>query len=483
MSGFAVSRLLFPLKSPFATNHALPMELSPLTALSPLDGRYAGRLAGLRDLFSEYGLIRHRLEVEVAWFKALAACEEFDRLPALTRDDQAFLDGLVAEFSIDSARRIKEIEATTNHDVKAVEYFLKETMAERPGLADNRELVHFALTSEDVNNLAYARMLNKGIVEELDPLLSAMDRKLEGLAVETAGLSMLSRTHGQTASPTTLGKELANTVFRLRRQRREIARLEYPGKLNGAVGNFNAHFAACPDLDWPGLARETVEGLGLVWNPYTTQIEPHDGIAELCHALIRVNTILLDFARDAWGYVSLGYFRQKTVEGEVGSSTMPHKVNPIDFENGEGNLGLANALLDHLAIKLPISRWQRDLTDSTVQRSLGTALGYSALAWTSILKGLDRIAPDEQRIAQDLDQAWEVLGEAIQTVMRLYDVPEPYEKLKALTRGQRMDEQTIRAFVATLDIPEEARERLSRLTPASYTGNAEAMARAIRQHV
>ncbi len=459
------------------------MELSPLTALSPLDGRYASRLSGLRAIFSEYGLMRQRLRVEVAWFRNLCDHPDFVRLPALSRDDEAFLEGLVENFSESDAARIKAIEATTNHDVKAVEYFLKEAMGQRPGLADHRELVHFALTSEDVNNLAYALMLRKGVTEELDPLLSELDSRLEAMAIETAGVPMLSRTHGQTASPTTLGKELANVVFRLRRQRRELARLEFPGKLNGAVGNFNAHMAALPELDWPELSRQTVEGLGLVWNPYTTQIEPHDGIAELCHAMMRANTVLLDFARDAWGYVSLGYFRQKTVAGEVGSSTMPHKVNPIDFENGEGNLGLANALLEHLAAKLPVSRWQRDLSDSTVQRSLGAAFGYSALAWSSILRGLDRIAPDTERLSEDLDRAWEVLGEAIQTVMRLHDIPEPYEKLKELTRGQAMNETTIREFIGTLELPEATRERLLELTPARYTGNAEAMAQAIRRHV
>ena len=459
------------------------MDPTPLTALSPLDGRYAMRLAGLRELFSEYGLIRHRVAVEVAWFKALADNEDFAALSALSDDDANFLDRLVAEFSLDDAAAIKQTEAVTNHDVKAVEYWLKEKMAERPGLAERAEFVHFACTSEDINNLAYGLMLKKALVTELDPMLAELDRKLESLALQTAGLAMVSRTHGQTASPTTLGKEIANVVFRLRRQRRGLNRVEITGKLNGAVGNFNAHLAACPDVDWPALARSTVEDLGLVWNPYTTQIEPHDMIAELAHALVRTNTVLIDFARDVWGYVSLGYFRQAAVDGEIGSSTMPHKVNPIEFENGEGNLGLANALLGHLALKLPVSRWQRDLTDSTVQRSIGSALAYCRLAWQSILKGLERIEPNEQRIGEDLDRAWEVLAEAIQTVMRLHGIPEPYEKLKALTRGRTTNEESIREFVAALDLPETDRERLLALTPAAYTGNAEAMARAIDRYV
>ena len=459
------------------------MELSPLTALSPLDGRYGSRLTGLRELCSEAGLIRQRIAVEIAWFKALAAWPEFTALPALSPDDANFLDRLVDEFSVDDAAAVKAIEKTTNHDVKAVEYWLKEKMGERNGLAPYLEFVHFACTSEDINNLSWALIIQHSIVTELDPMLATLDRRLEQLAVDTAELPMLARTHGQTASPTTLGKELANVVFRLRRQRRGLNQVEISGKINGAVGNFNAHLAACPDLDWPGLARDVVEDLGLVFNPYTTQIEPHDMIAEVAHALVRINTILLDFARDAWGYVSLGYFRQKLVDGEVGSSTMPHKVNPIDFENGEGNLGLANALLEHLAAKLPISRWQRDLTDSTVQRSLGSAFGYCALGWGSILKGLDRIAPDRERLAEDLDRSWEVLAEAVQTVMRLHGVPEPYEKLKALTRGHGIDRDTIREFITGLDIPEADRRRLLEMTPASYTGNAADMAKAIRQFV
>jgi len=459
------------------------MNTHALTALSPLDGRYAGKLSGLRRLASEAGLIRHRVRVEVAWFTALAQAPAFTALPELSSQDAEFLDRLVAGFDDSDAAAIKAIEVTTNHDVKAVEYWLKDRLAGRESLAPYTEFVHFACTSEDINNLAWALIIRHALIEELDPLLAQIDRRLAALAKDTAGMPMLSRTHGQTASPTTLGKEMANVVFRLRRQRRALDQVEITGKINGAVGNFNAHVAACPHVDWPDLARDFVEDLGLVWNPYTTQIEPHDMIAEACHALMRINTVMLDFARDAWGYVSLGYFRQKLIEGEIGSSTMPHKVNPIDFENGEGNLGLANALLDHLAGKLPVSRFQRDLTDSTVQRSLGSAFGYCSLAWQSILKGLDRIAPNEERLAGDLERAWEVLAEAVQTVMRLHGVPEPYEKLKALTRGRGIDRERIRQFITGLDIPESDRERLLALTPSTYIGNAMDMARDIDRFV
>ncbi len=458
------------------------MDTSALTALSPLDGRYASRLGELAAICSEAGLIRQRVAVEVAWFKALAAHSDFPALPALAADELAFLDRLVAEFGPQQAAEVKAIERSTNHDVKAVEYWLKERMKARPALAPHIEFVHFACTSEDINNLSWALIIQASIRDQLDPLLARLDRKLEALAQALAEQPMLSRTHGQAASPTTLGKEIANVVFRLRRQRRLLNQVELSGKINGAVGNFNAHLVACPELDWPGLARDLVEELGLVWNPYTTQIEPHDMIAELAHALVRINTVLLDFARDAWGYVSLGYFRQKVVAGEIGSSTMPHKVNPIDFENGEGNLGLANALLEHLAAKLPVSRWQRDLTDSTVQRSLGSAFGYCLLAWTSILRGLERIDADPERLAADLDQAWEVLAEPIQTVMRLYGVADAYEQLKALTRGRRIDPEGVASFIDRLQIPEQARARLKALTPASYTGNAADMARAITRY-
>ncbi|MBY6205399.1 adenylosuccinate lyase [Halomonas denitrificans] len=458
------------------------MDSNTLTALSPLDGRYAARLGPLADLFSEAGLIRHRVLVELRWFRHLADCDDFEPLAKLSADDAAYIDRLAETFDDEDAAAIKAIERTTNHDVKAVEYWIKDRFAERPALAERSEFVHFACTSEDINNLAYGLMLRDALVNVLDPVLADLDHRLAALAIDHADLAMLSRTHGQSASPTTLGKELANVVFRLRRQRRGLARVDITGKINGAVGNFNAHIAACPDLDWPALAQRFVEDLGLVWNPYTTQIEPHDMIAEAAHALVRINTVLLDFARDTWAYISLGYYAQKTVEGEIGSSTMPHKVNPIDFENGEGNLGLANALLDHLATKLPVSRWQRDLTDSTVQRSIGSALGYCLLAWRSIERGLDRIEPDPSRIGEDIDRAWEVLAEAIQTVMRVHGIEQPYEKLKALTRGQRIDGEQVRAFIESLALPDDERDRLLALRPADYTGNAAAMARAIEQY-
>ena len=459
------------------------MSNPTLSALSPLDGRYAGRLKPLAELFSEAGLIRHRVQVEIEWLLRLADHADFSVIDAPAAEDRAFLRRLYEDFSIEDAAAVKDIERTTNHDVKAVEYWIKQQMADRPGLKAQLELVHFACTSEDINNLAWGLILKQALSEHLDPLLADLDRRLETLAIEHADLPMLSRTHGQSATPTTLGKEIANVTFRLRRQRRSLSRVEISGKINGAVGNFNAHLAAWPQLDWPALSRDTVEGLGLVWNPYTTQIEPHDMIAELAHALIRINTILLDFARDTWGYISLGYYAQKAVEGEIGSSTMPHKINPIDFENGEGNLGLASALLEHLATKLPVSRWQRDLTDSTVQRSLGSAFGYCSLAWQSIARGLDRIEPDAARIQADLEQAWEVLAEPIQTVMRIYGIEQPYEKLKALTRGRSIDQAAIADFIDQLELPQDVRERLKGLSPADYIGNAAEMARAIRRYV
>jgi len=459
------------------------MDSNALTALSPLDGRYARRLEPLARLFSEAGLIRQRVRVELAWFRHLAGAADFDALMPLAPDDDAFLERLANDFSDADAAEVKEIERTTNHDVKAVEYWIKKRMTERPGLTEKLEMVHFACTSEDINNLAYGLMLKQALVEVLDPVLGELDAHLAGMAEANADVAMLSRTHGQSASPTTLGKEIANTVFRLRRQRRQLARVEISGKINGAVGNFNAHLAACPNVDWPAVARNFVEQLGLVWNPYTTQIEPHDMIAELAHSLIRVNTVMLDFARDSWAYISLGYYAQKTVEGEVGSSTMPHKVNPIDFENGEGNLGLANALLGHLAEKLPVSRWQRDLTDSTVQRSIGSAFGYCLLAWKSIQRGLGRIEPNRIRIAADIDNAWEVLAEAIQTVMRVHGIAEPYEKLKQLTRGRTIDAAGVREFLERLELPASEKQRLLEMTPAGYTGNAADMARAIGRYV
>ncbi len=459
------------------------MTSSSLTALSPLDGRYASRLKGLAALCSESGLIKRRVQVEIAWFCALADHPNFNALSPLSQSEKKSLELLAEQFSDTDAEAIKAIEAKTNHDVKAVEYWLKEKFSQHPSLASRAEFIHFACTSEDINNLAWGLILKEAVTEHLDPTLRELDDALSAKAKDYAALPMLSRTHGQTASPTTLGKELANFVFRLRRQRRQLICIEITGKINGAVGNFNAHLVGCPDLDWPDLARSMVESLGLVWNPYTTQIEPHDMIAEVSHALVRINTVMLDLARDCWSYVSLGYFRQRLVDGEVGSSTMPHKVNPIDFENGEGNLGLANALLEHLAAKLPISRWQRDLTDSTVQRSVGSALGYCQLAWGSILKGLDRIAANEHQMTRDLDDAWEVLAEAVQTVMRLHGLPEPYEQLKELTRGQSIDEHSLKTFISGLDLPDPVRDRMLALKPSDYTGNARQMAENLSKFV
>lgn len=455
------------------------MDLSALTALSPLDGRYGTKVAALREYFSEYGLIRYRVRVELAWLCHLAAEPGVVELPALSPGDAAALEQIEREFGPADAERIKTIEATTNHDVKAVEYFIKERLTALGGLAGNSEFVHFACTSEDINNLAHGLMLRDALAKVVLPALRELIAAIADLARQLAAVPMLSRTHGQTASPTTVGKELANVVARLRRQLRQLEAVELTGKINGAVGNYNAHRAAYPELDWPGIAERFVTGLGLAWNPYTTQIEPHDCIAELFDALARFNTVVLDFDRDLWGYIALGYFRQRPVAGEVGSSTMPHKVNPIDFENSEGNLGLANAVLGHLAAKLPVSRWQRDLTDSTVLRNMGVGFGYSLLACQSTLKGLGKLELDRERIAQDLDQSWEVLAEAVQTVMRRYGVPEPYEKLKSLTRGQAITKDRLRAFIASLPIPEDAREGLLALTPATYTGIAADQAAAL----
>ena len=452
------------------------MELSSLTALSSVDGRYASKTAALRPYCSEYGLIHRRVRVEIRWFQALAAHPDIPELPPLSDAANTFLDRLVDGFDATAARRVKEIEATTNHDVKAVEYYLKERFAESPELADRAEFLHFACTSEDINNLAYALMLKDAHEQVMADLFRRVDGSLAALAAAHADQPMLSRTHGQTASPTTLGKEIANVVQRLRRQVAAIERQDYLGKINGAVGNFNAHLAAYPELDWPALARDFVTSLGLTWNPYPTQIEPHDWMAELFHALARYHTILVDLCRDVWSYISIGYFRQKTVEGEVGSSTMPHKVNPIDFENAEGNFGVANALLDHLAHKLPRSRWQRDLTDSTVLRSIGTAYGHSVVALHSLLKGLGKLQVDADRLAADLDASWEVLAEPIQTVMRRYGIENPYEQLKALTRGRVITAADLAAFIDGLELPAEALARLRALTPAAYTGNAADMA-------
>ena len=455
------------------------MELSPLTAISPVDGRYAGRTAELRPLFSEYALIRHRVLVEVRWFEALAAEPGIPELPPLGEHARRVLEGIVEGFSEEDARRVKNIERTTNHDVKAVEYFLKERVAGVPELARASEFFHFGCTSEDINNLAYALMLREARTQALLPLADELVAALRRMAHEQAARPMLSRTHGQPASPTTLGKELANFAWRIKRQAEQLAAVPILGKMNGAVGNYNAHVIAYPEVDWPALAERFVVGLGLEWNPYTTQIEPHDYMAELFHALVRLNTVLLDLCRDMWGYISIGYFRQRTAEGEVGSSTMPHKVNPIDFENAEGNLGVANALLDHLATKLPVSRWQRDLSDSTALRNLGPAVAHCVIAYRSVLRGLAKVEPDPARMDEDLEANWEVLAEAVQTVMRRHGVEEPYERLKALTRGRRVSRETLAEFIRGLEIPEESKARLLALTPAGYTGRAEEQARRV----
>ncbi len=448
------------------------MELSTLTAISPIDGRYGSKTAALRPIFSEYGLIRHRVLVEVRWLQGLAACAEIPEVPAFSAHAAALLDRIVDEFSEEDARRVKNIEATTNHDVKAVEYFLKEKVAGNAELEAVAEFIHFACTSEDINNLSYALMLREARTQALLPQMDEIIDAVSRLARDYAEVPMLSRTHGQPASPTTLGKEMANTAFRLKRQREQLVMVPILGKINGAVGNYNAHLATYPEVDWPALAQGFINGLGLDWNPYTTQIEPHDYMAEYYQAVERFNTVLTDFCRDVWGYISLGYFKQKVVAGEVGSSTMPHKVNPIDFENAEGNLGMANAILAHLAAKLPISRWQRDLTDSTVQRNLGVGIAQSVLAYQSALKGISKLEVNTDAMAADLDANWEVLAEPIQTVMRRYGIEKPYEKLKELTRGQRIGPEALRAFIDQLAIPDTAKAELRALTPASYIGNA-----------
>jgi adenylosuccinate lyase len=455
------------------------MDLSALSAVSPIDGRYGSKTAPLREVFSEFGLIRRRVLVEVRWLQQLATHSAIVEVPAFSLEANALLERILDDFCEADAARIKAIEATTNHDVKAVEYFLKERFAGNRELDSIGEFVHFACTSEDINNLSHALMLRDGMSDVLLPTMRRIVDALAALARQTAAAPMLSRTHGQTASPTTMGKEIANVVARLRRQLAQLDGVEYLGKINGAVGNYNAHLCAYPEVDWQATAEEFVTSLGLSWNPYTTQIEPHDYMAELFDALARFNTVLIDFDRDVWGYISLGYFKQRTVAGEVGSSTMPHKVNPIDFENSEGNLGLANAVLGHLSAKLPVSRWQRDLTDSTVLRNMGVGAGYSLIAYESSLKGIGKLQLNEARLAEDLENSWEVLAEPIQTVMRRYGIEQPYEKLKALTRGQEMSRDVIRAFVAELDIPEQAREALLALTPAGYIGNAASQARSI----
>ena len=455
------------------------MELSALTAVSPLDGRYGSKVAELRPHFSEFGLIRNRVRVEVAWLQALAAEPAIAELPALSDDATDFLDRIVTEFQEADAERIKEIEATTNHDVKAVEYFLKERAQDSDEVAAAAEFFHFACTSEDINNLAHGLALAEARQESVLPAMDRLIDKLRELAHTWAAEPMLARTHGQPATPTTVGKELAVFVHRLREARAAVARTPIRGKINGATGSFNAHMVAYPEVDWPALGQRFVAGLGLEWSPCTTQIEPHDYMAELFGAVARFNTVLIDLSRDIWGYISFGYFKQRLVEGEVGSSTMPHKVNPIDFENAEGNLGLANATLEHLAGKLPVSRFQRDLTDSTVLRNTGTGLAYSLLAHKSAARGLDKLEINHERLAADLDGAWEVLAEAIQTVMRRNGVDQPYERLKDLTRGRAVDADKLAEFVDSLPLPDGEKDRLKGLTPATYLGNAAEQARAV----
>ncbi|HVF36231.1 MAG TPA: adenylosuccinate lyase [Candidatus Saccharimonadia bacterium] len=455
------------------------MPNDPLLALSPLDGRYAAKAAALAPIFSESGLMRRRVLIEAEWLIALADEPSITEVPRMTDGSRRLLRELATGFSLADAQRVKAIEGETNHDVKAIEYFIKEKLRGEPDLAPLLEFVHFACTSEDVNNLAYALMLRDAREAALLPALDATIAALRALAHAYAAVPMLSRTHGQTASPTTLGKEAANVVARLVRQRDQIARVELLGKINGAVGNFNAHVVAYPEVDWPAFTTRFVASLGLVPNPYTTQIEPHDFVAELCDAMRRANVVLIDFCRDAWSYISLGYFRQATREGEVGSSTMPHKVNPIDFENAEGNFGIANALFGHFSEKLPISRFQRDLSDSTVLRSLGTAFGHAHIAFDALKRGLSKIEVDRDRIARELEGSAEVLAEAVQTVMRRYGLPEPYEQLKALTRGRGITQATLTEFIRALELPDDARQRLLALTPATYTGLAEQLAKAV----
>ncbi|MEE9445992.1 MAG: adenylosuccinate lyase [Cocleimonas sp.] len=448
------------------------MKLSALTALSPVDGRYASKTSSLRKFFSEYGLIKHRVLVEVRWLQALANDNKITEVPAFSADANTTLENILDSFSEEDAQRIKEIERTTNHDVKAVEYYLKEKIEDNTELHAVTEFIHFACTSEDINNLSHALMLKGGrdtvMLPEMDQLIVA----IKGLAHDYAEIPMLCRTHGQPASPSTLGKEMANVVYRLQRQRDQIANVVILGKINGAVGNYNAHLSAYPDLNWQDFAKNFVEDLDVTWNPYTTQIEPHDYIAEMFDATGRFNTIVIDFCRDIWSYISIGYFKQKVIAGEVGSSTMPHKVNPIDFENAEGNMGMANAMMTHLSQKLPVSRWQRDLTDSTVLRTLGVGFGHTSIAIQSTLKGISKLEVNEAAIAKDLDSNWEVLAEPVQTVMRRYGIEKPYEKLKELTRGQRINAEMMAEFIEKLEIPQDAKKLLLEMSPASYIGNA-----------
>jgi len=459
------------------------MDLNSLTAISPVDGRYGHRTAPLRSLFSEFGLIRYRVLVEIRWLQKLARIPEVREVPGFSEAANRLLEEIIDKFSLQDAEQIKKIENRINHDVKAVEYFLKERFAGHAELQGVSEFLHFACTSEDVNNLCHAMMLREAKTDHLIPTGEQLVLQLADLAERHAGLAMVARTHGQTASPTTLGKEIALFAHRLHRQLQEFKAVRIQGKFNGAVGNFNAHLAAYPELDWPAIAESFVESLNISWNQHTTQIEPHDYMAEYCHALSRFNTILAGFCRDTWGYISLGYFRQKAMADETGSSTMPHKINPIDFENAEGNLGIANALLDHLAAKLPISRWQRDLTDSTTIRNTGPALAHCLIAWQSCLKGLARLEADPAVIGSDLEDKWEVLAEAIQTVMRRHAIEQPYEKLKKLTRGQAVTRESVRGFIQNLVLPEDAKQSLLDLSPENYTGNAREQALAIVSHL
>lgn len=458
---------------------SVTLNLSELTAISPIDGRYGARLNDLKAIFSEFGLIKNRVRIEVAWLQMLANHPGIPEVPKFSAQANEHLLKLVNEFSLEMAQRVKEIERTTNHDVKAVEYLIKEHMASVAELDAINEFVHFACTSEDINNLAYALMLKDAREQTLVPEMQKLVDLIAQQATAMAHIPMLSRTHGQPASPTTVGKEFANVAYRLQRQIKQLMNVQIMGKINGATGNYNAHLAAYPNVKWYELSEQFVQSLGLAWNPYTIQIEPHDYIAEYFHALSRFNTILIDFDRDVWGYISLGFFKQKTVAGEIGSSTMPHKVNPIDFENSEGNLGMANAIFEHLAQKLPISRWQRDLTDSTVLRNLGVGVAHTHIALQASMKGLGKLEVNEAKLAQDLDENWEVLAEAIQTVMRRYGIEKPYEKLKELTRGQRVNSQMMQEFVDRLELPPEAKKALREMTPASYIGNAQRQAETI----
>ncbi|WP_100640769.1 adenylosuccinate lyase [Alteromonas facilis] len=448
------------------------MEISTLTAISPIDGRYASKTSALQSIFSEFGLLKYRVVVEVRWLQMLSQLDGITEVPAFSAAANAHLDAIVDNFDVTHAQRIKDIEKTTNHDVKAVEYFLKEQVESVPELAAVTEFIHFACTSEDINNLSHALMLNEAREQVVLPMLDQIIEQMTSLSNELMPVAMMARTHGQPASPTTMGKEFANVAYRLQRQRQQIAGVSILGKINGAVGNYNAHLSAYPDIDWHSVAEKFVTSLGIDWNPYTTQIEPHDYIAELFDAIARFNTIVLDFDRDVWGYIALGHFKQKTVAGEIGSSTMPHKVNPIDFENSEGNLGLANALFSHLAAKLPVSRWQRDLTDSTVLRNLGVGLGYSLIAYQATLKGMSKLEVNQQSLADELNDNWELLAEPIQTVMRRYGIEKPYEKLKELTRGKKVNAEIIADFIDGLALPDEAKASLKQLTPAAYIGDA-----------